>query len=111
MKIAPNPAAFTALSDTDFKKVPRQKLGEADGLRVSHEADKNRLKVDDAKFTAKKADQVRANKKTDTARADQEARIQSNRQQIAAERRSREAPRPRPSAGSQRLGQHVDIRV
>lgn len=110
MKIAPNPAAFTALSDTDFKRAPRPQGREVDVARVSKEASARRKEVNEAKFTAK-VQQTKIDRKTDDVRADQEARIQRNLQQIAADRRAREVPRPRPSAGSQRLGQRVDIRV
>lgn len=108
MKIAPNPAGFTALSNADFKKVTHPKVRE-EGVRVSAEAGKNKLKVEDAKLKAD-LDQVKFDKKADSASADKEARIDANRQRVVAERRSREAPRPR-SGGGQRLGQHVDIRV
>lgn len=108
MKVAPNQAAFTALSNNDFKKVARPKVRE-EGVRVSDEAGKNKLKVEDAKLTAR-LDQVKVTKKADSARADREARIDANRERVVAERRSREAPRPR-SSGGQRKGQHVDIRV
>lgn len=97
MKVAPNPAAFTALSKTDFKNIPRP------------EARENKLIVPDAKLKAK-ADQAQANKKADTFRADQDKSLERQRQQNAADRRSREAPKPR-SSGNQRLGQRVDIRV
>ncbi len=108
MKIVPNPAAFTALSDTDFKRAPRPQGRDVDVARASKEASARQKEVHEAKVTAK-VQQTKTDRKTSDVRADQEARIDRHLQEVRAERRSREAPRPRSSG--QRLGQHVDIRV
>jgi len=90
MKIAPNPAAFTALSDVDFKRVPRKQAQD-----VKFNVDPESVKP------SKKAEAQRADQKADQAQQD------DRREQA---RVLREAPRPRFQA-NQRLGQHVDISV
>lgn len=90
MKIAPNPAAFTSLSEADLKRVPREQAQEV------------KFSVD--------PESVKPSKKADAQRADQKADRAQQDERRAHARQLREAPRPRFQA-AQRLGQHVDISV
>ena len=56
MKIAPNPAAFTSLNDTDFKRVPREHAREV------------KFSIDPESVNPfKKADAQRADRRADRA--------------------------------------------
>ena len=90
MKIAPNPAAFTLLNDTDFKRVPREHAREV------------KFSID--------PESVNPSKKADAQRADQRADRAQQEDLRADARQLREAPRPRFEA-VQRTGQQVNISV